>query len=219
MGCLILGMEYLHSKNIMYRDLKPENILMFENGYAKLTDFGLAKEFHENELTRTEAGTTIYYAPEMVMRQGYNKSVDIWSIGIYAYEMSNYNPPFAGADIKDKLKVKRVVKNAENRRNWKNPAVSEELKDFINSILKFDPKERLGFNGFEEMKKHKFFSCVNFNWQELEDMKMASPLKPILDAHPSKRKPYIPTDKHRKLVHYAGKSEEPECWTYARDKN
>ena len=43
LACLILGMEYLHKHNIMYRDLKPENILIFENGYVKLTDFGLAK--------------------------------------------------------------------------------------------------------------------------------------------------------------------------------
>ena len=48
LGCLILGMEYLHSKKYVYRDLKPENILIFDNGYAKLTDFGLAKELQEN---------------------------------------------------------------------------------------------------------------------------------------------------------------------------
>jgi serine/threonine protein kinase len=85
LGCLILGMEYLHSKNIMYRDLKPENLLIFENGYIKLTDFGLAKEIREDELSRTEAGTTIYYAPEMVLKDGYTKMIDIWAIGVYAY--------------------------------------------------------------------------------------------------------------------------------------
>lgn len=140
LGCLILGMEYLHSKKYVYRDLKPENILMFRNGYAKLTDFGLAKELHENELAKTEAGTTIYYAPEMVMRKGYDRMVDIWAIGIYAYEMSNYSPPFSSADIRDRIKVKRVIKYGETKRNWRNPNISEELKDFINSILRYDPK-------------------------------------------------------------------------------
>jgi len=40
---VILGLEYLHSKHILYRDLKAENILLFSDGYAKLSDFGLAK--------------------------------------------------------------------------------------------------------------------------------------------------------------------------------
>ena len=48
----------------------------------------------------------------MVLKEGYQKEIDIWAIGIYAYEMSNYHPPFASADIKEKLKVKRVVKMA-----------------------------------------------------------------------------------------------------------
>ena len=43
LGCVILGLEYLHEKKIIYRDLKPENLLIFGNGYVKLTDFGLAR--------------------------------------------------------------------------------------------------------------------------------------------------------------------------------
>ena len=55
-------MEYLHRQNIMYRDLKPENLLIFENGYVKLPDFGLAKEIQQDK-SKTEAGTEAYYAP------------------------------------------------------------------------------------------------------------------------------------------------------------
>lgn len=47
------------------------------------------------------------------------------AIGIFAYEMSNYCPPFSGPEIKDKQRVKQLVKVAQTNRNWKNPNVSE----------------------------------------------------------------------------------------------
>ena len=76
-------------------------------------------------MAKTEAGTGIYFAPEMVTQKGYGLSVDIWAIGVYAYELSNYSPPFAAADMKDKYRVRRVVENAEEHRLWKNLDISD----------------------------------------------------------------------------------------------
>lgn len=63
---VILGLEYLHSKNIIYRDLKPENIVLDEVGHISLTDFGLAKVMKNTKFTSSFVGTPEYNAPEML---------------------------------------------------------------------------------------------------------------------------------------------------------
>ena len=64
---VLLALEYLHSKNIMYRDLKPDNIIIGEDGHLKLTDFGLSKEHVESEYNSNSfVGTYAYAAPEVI---------------------------------------------------------------------------------------------------------------------------------------------------------
>lgn len=91
---VVLGLEELHRNNIMYRDLKPENVLIFEDGYVKLADFGLARLLGEDGKANTAAGTIHYFAPEVVLRLGYTKLVDFWTLGIFIYEIATSESPF-----------------------------------------------------------------------------------------------------------------------------
>lgn len=88
-GQILLALEYLHNKNIVYRDLKPENIMVEKNGYLKLIDMGTAKVLDKEGYykTRTVIGTPHYMAPEAISGKGYSFLVDLWSLGIVLYEL------------------------------------------------------------------------------------------------------------------------------------
>lgn len=77
-----------------------------------------------------------YLSPEILQNEKYDNSVDIWSIGILAFELSSGNAPFFN---KDNKKTKRDIKKT----HFKMPEFfSDNLKDFVNQILKKNPGER-----------------------------------------------------------------------------
>jgi len=79
---LILAMEHVHDKGVLYRDLKPENILIDKEGHIKLADFGLAKQSGKasgrNEIAQSFCGSPAYLAPEMLNKEGVSESGDVY---------------------------------------------------------------------------------------------------------------------------------------------
>lgn len=149
---IILGLEDLHERNIVYRDLKPENILINSDGHIRLTDFGLSK-INQTNLT-SFCGTQEYVAPEMVRHEKYGSSVDIWSLGIIAYEMATGRTPFKRSN---QFKTFKAIEQEEVTIN---NDMDEALKDLILNLLNKDPQQRLTI---QQIKAHRFFESINFN--------------------------------------------------------
>jgi cGMP-dependent protein kinase len=107
-ACLLLVLEYLHERDIVYRDIKPENVMIDEDGYPKVIDFGFAKRIEGK--TYSNVGTPHYLAPEVIQGLGYGCAVDYWSLGILCYELVFGNQPFGAEESSPQRIYESIVK-------------------------------------------------------------------------------------------------------------
>ena len=174
---IILAIEFLHKNKMLYRDLKPENIMVDSNGHIKLTDFGLSKMVKkQKDKAFTICGTPQYLAPEILSDDGYDNSVDWWSLGCVMYEMLVGKAPFRipkGSYLSADLYKKKITIPE---------FVTEEAKDLISSLLVPNPKKRLGYgpDGAKKIKEHPYFSGIN--WDDAWNRKLEPPFVPILKS-------------------------------------
>ena len=167
-GSMLLALNYLHKKKIIYRDIKPENIMVNDMGYIKVIDFGTVKEIKER--TTTVIGTPHYMAPEIVKGAGYTFQVDIWSIAVCMYEFFCGKLPF-GEEYDDPMDVYKAV----NKEELKFPPYVHD-KEFIDlecKMLKKNPTSRLW--QFEQIKEEPYFK--NFDWNKLISLSLTPPYK------------------------------------------
>ncbi|KAL7635489.1 UNVERIFIED_CONTAM: hypothetical protein RMT77_014558 [Armadillidium vulgare] len=141
------AVHHLHMLNIAHRDLKPENLLytkMGSEGVLKLTDFGFAKEIFSKDTLQTPCYTPYYVAPEVLGPEKYDKSCDIWSLGVIMYILLCGFPPFYsnhGHAISPGMKKRiRTGQYSFPNPEWK--SVSQDAKDLIKGMLITDPSDR-----------------------------------------------------------------------------
>ena len=161
LGCIFLGLEYIHSKKIIHRDLKPENLIFDDKGYLHICDFGISIREDDDMENIKKIGTKGFIAPE----GNYTHLSDLYSIGVILYEI-----------IFCKLYDKNIDINVI-KEEMMNKDFSYNLYDLLISLLEKNPNERLGCNnGVIDCMNHAFFKDFDFN--KLKKQSMISPIIP-----------------------------------------
>ncbi|KAI3650631.1 hypothetical protein MP228_004112 [Amoeboaphelidium protococcarum] len=183
-GEIVLALQYLHSKGIVYRDLKLENILIDSEGHVKITDFGLVKEgIGYGDTTSTFCGTPEYLSPEILEDENYGKDVDWWALGVVLYELLCGRPPFYnGGGGGGGQNMERLFYNILHQTIVYPSTLSVEARDLLSGLLSRDPSTRLGSGSDDggEIQRHPFFYGVD--WSKLLQRKCPVPFIPQITS-------------------------------------
>lgn len=141
----VLGaVDYLHRNNVVHRDLKPENLLYLSKSPDSdlvLADFGIAKMLDtKDEVLTTMAGSFGYAAPEVMLKKGHGKPVDMWSMGVITYTLLCGYSPFRSENLQDLIDECSNAQVVFHERYWKD--VSQDAKDFIMHLLQPEAENR-----------------------------------------------------------------------------
>lgn len=174
---MVESIAYINDQNIIHRDIKPENLIFDSDGYIKLTDFGIAREYKLPNNSET-SGTPGYMAPEVLCNLNHSFTADYFAIGVILFEMIIGKRPYIG---KSRKEIKEKVLASQAQIKFPHGNYSEDMIDLTNKLLKRKGDERIGSkNGISEIRNHNFFS--NIDWQKLRQRKIKPPFIPLLNS-------------------------------------
>ncbi|XP_074647004.1 protein kinase C delta type-like isoform X2 [Tubulanus polymorphus] len=174
---IVLGLQFLHRKGIIYRDLKLDNILLDHEGHIKIADFGMCKEnITGDNKASTFCGTPDYIAPEILQGRKYNCSVDWWSFGVLLYEMLIGQSPFHGEDEDDLFFS--ICHDVPHFPRW----ISSDATFMLNQLFERDPADRLGMpdSPAGAIQDQVYFCTIN--WDKLEKREVRPPFIPVVKS-------------------------------------
>uniref|UniRef100_UPI00358F981D serine/threonine-protein kinase D3-like isoform X2 n=1 Tax=Myxine glutinosa TaxID=7769 RepID=UPI00358F981D len=138
---ILIALQHLHFKNIVHCDLKPENVLLASPDpfpQVKLCDFGYARIIGEKSFRRSLVGTPAYLAPEVLCNKGYNRSLDMWSVGVVMYVSLSGTFPFnEDEDITEQIHNAAFM---YPQNPWHD--ISAEATDLITNLLQVKIRKR-----------------------------------------------------------------------------
>ena len=184
---LIVMLQYLHDRNIIYRDLKAENIICEKSGYLRLIDFGAAKalgsvvnienpqEDEVMERTFTMVGTPHYMAPEVLQQTGHGRTADFWSLGVLLFEMVCGYVPY-GEDETDVYKIYEMIQSESVE--FPEDLDDQKLMNLILKLLNKSPESRVR-GEVPELMADPYFD--GFDWEALTCEEMKPPYVPEVD--------------------------------------
>ena len=144
---ILQAIDYCHNPpptsalqtRLVNRDLKPANVFLTDQSTIKVGDFGLCRLLEDNQIARTNVGTPLYMAPELLENRSYTEKVDIWSMGCILYEMCALQPPYCATSM-ESLKIKV----AGGVRPMLPSQYSSDIRNVINLMLQKDQHRRPG---------------------------------------------------------------------------
>ncbi|RKP02359.1 hypothetical protein CXG81DRAFT_10855, partial [Caulochytrium protostelioides] len=154
---IVLALEYLHAKNIVFCDLKLENIMLSRTGHVKLTDFGMARQLDATGRWYIDRNCTLeYMAPEVLLGAPFHFTSDWWSFGIVLFEMISGYHPFYCEDRERicELITTGVVEYPET--------VSAPARDLMRGLFVRNAEKRLGRAG-HAARHHAYFQGVDWD--------------------------------------------------------
>ncbi|KAF7478092.1 rhodopsin kinase [Marmota monax] len=174
---MLSGLEHLHQRRIVYRDLKPENVLLDDGGNVRISDLGLAVELPEGQgKTRGYAGTPGFMAPELLLGEDYDCSVDYFALGATLYEMIAARGPFRARG--EKVESKELRQRVLSEPVTYSDRFGRASRDFCEALLEKDPEKRLGFRdgSCDGLRAHALFKDIS--WRQLEAGLLTPPFIP-----------------------------------------
>ena len=162
------ALKVLRSHSVAHMDLKPQNILIaskiptncWTNIVLKIADFGFAQYLRNEDFGTTLRGSPLYMAPEILVGNKYDASVDLWSIGVILFECLFGSPPFSSETIEELIEK---ITSSERITIPKTIEISDKCKDLLERLLRRDPQNRISF---EEFFAHPFIDLEHMPSEE-----------------------------------------------------